>query len=103
MKSRFKVPLAAAFALLALGPAQASESDLAVARELAELKAALEEIRQAANEDARYVLPLRTNMQLARISAECAGEGSDQAQPGAVCDPLPADLEAAADEPMLAF
>ena len=40
---------------------------------------------------------------LKKLLPECAGEGSDQAQPGAVCDPLPADLEAAADEPMLAF
>ncbi|MCB1421658.1 MAG: hypothetical protein KDJ69_04155 [Nitratireductor sp.] len=90
MKALFKAALvAAALATTPSATAQATGTELAVARELAQLKAALREIEQAANEDARYVLPLRTNAQLAKLSAECEQEDGEMSQP--ICEPLPAD------------
>ena len=90
MKAFFKAALvASALATTPSATAQAAGTELAVARELAQLRAALQEIEQAANKDARYVLPLRTNAQLAEISAQCAQQDGEHSQP--ICEPLQGD------------
>lgn len=100
MKAFFKAALiAATLAITPSATVHATGTELVVARELAQLKAALQEIEQAANEDARYVLPLRTNAQLARLSAQCAQQDGLQRQP--ICEPLPADSVADEAEPEL--
>lgn len=60
-----------------------------VARELAELRIALQDLETSANQDARYVLPLRTNIQLSRLSAECASSMDQNSHQNPICAPLP--------------
>lgn len=102
MKVLFRAALvAAALAITPPVTAQATSTDLEVARELAVLKAALQELEETANEDARHVLPLRTNEQLARLSAECLYPDDDRNQPNPICMPLSdAELDSAEREPV---
>lgn len=104
MKAFFKA--AAVAAVLAITPsvtAQAASSELTVAKELAILKAALQELEQTANEDARYVLPLRTNAQLARFSVECLRPNGDRAGPDPICEPVSDAQSGVSERELMAF
>ncbi|MCB1420359.1 MAG: hypothetical protein KDJ74_15675 [Notoacmeibacter sp.] len=104
MNAFFKAALvAAALAVTPSATAQATNTDLAVAQELAVLKATLQELEQTANEDARYVLPLRTNAQLARLSDECLYPNDDRTPSNPICEPVnDEDLGSMAEE-LVAF
>lgn len=93
METLYKNAVAAAFVLLASSSAHSDEADLMVARELAELRTALQELESTANQNARYVLPLRTNMQLSRLSVECASSMDQNSQHNSICAPLPVEAD----------